>query len=561
LLPLPALWLTPMLAAFDPTPTAWRASLLAGGGLLSAAVGIWSLRALPAGRTDAVGRRAALDFPLKLTRILFGASVVAGLATLPLLGPVMRASDALLPALVLYLMLLLPTAGLYFLTSVLLRPLSTTPAGEVPAAGLRQGITLRLSLAVQLPVLLCALGMIVVEQTSGVAYEHRIEAYARERYGRTLERLLGALSGEARQQAVLAAIEPPDGILVFEGARERRTWAVSTATPLGGRPMSLLVPLLVLALVVVALTLLHGRWLAREVTAELQSVHRAFEALQADAPRAATAALTGTLCLHETAELAQAVERALAGFESRQRALQAAASERRTSERAKARFLGHLSHELKSPLNSILGFSELLLAGIDGPLRPRQRDQLAAVWRQGESLERFILALLDATRLGEAGRDASLLEPADISAQELATAFRDHCRPDPLDALHLDVTVEGEGRCRVDPIYTARALRLTAGLLIDRMESGRISVTLAPLAAGGLRVTVAVVSAQADPHDLASLVEALAAEAGPTADPRAGAVPATRLLWKALEAAQGGQFSVVAGDPAVWPSFRLELPG
>ncbi|MCB9549306.1 MAG: HAMP domain-containing histidine kinase [Myxococcales bacterium] len=560
LLPLPALWLAPMLAAFDPGTTAWRSTLLIGSLVASIGVGLWSVRALPAGPRDAARRRAALDFPLRLTRILFAASVVAGLGSLPLLAPIMGASDAILPALVSYLMLLLPTAGLYFLTSILLRGHSTTPPGEIPAAGLRQSITLRLSLAVQLPVLLCALGMILVEQTSGVAYEQRIEAYARERYGRTLDRMLKALPGEARHQVILQQIQPPEGILVFEGVRGRRTWTVSSAGSLAGRPVSLLVPLLLLALVVVALTLLHGRWLAREVVAELRSVQHALDAMQADAPRAATEALTGTLCLRETAELAMAVERALAGFEARQLALQAAAAERRTSERAKARFLGHLSHELKSPLNSILGFSELLLAGIDGPLRPRQRDQLAAVWRQGESLERFILALLDATRLGEAGRDASLLEPGPIGTRGLATTFRDHCRPDPLDTLRIDVVEVGEATCRVDAIYTARALRLTAGLLIDRMEAGLIEVRLAP-GERGVVVTVAVQHAQADPADLESLVDALRSDAGPEADARAGAVPATRLLWKALQAAQGGTFSVVYGEPGAWPSFRLELPG
>ncbi len=46
------------------------------------------------------------------------------------------------------------------------------------------------------------------------------------------------------------------------------------------------------------------------------------------------------------------------------------------SGRLKSAFLANLSHELRSPLTAILGFSEVLRDQIAGPLNTRQADQI-----------------------------------------------------------------------------------------------------------------------------------------------------------------------------------------
>jgi len=569
---LPAV-LAPTLTSFGNVTGPWRGGFLMGGVAVAVGVGLWSRRALPDPgtwpanrrptnradadptlRTSPLAHQLARVYPFRLARLLFGIAVLASIATIFALAPALGVTNALLPGVIVYLTLLLPISGLYFLTGRLLRPLASAPADMDVPSGERQAIGLRLTLAVQLPVLLCALGMVLVEQTAGGRYEQTIEQYGRDRYGRLLQDVLNALPTDPARQTLLTTIEPPEGVLVFEQTQGRRTFAIASTEGLSARPAALQIPLLFLALGVVLVTVLHGRWLPREITNELLALRQALDALKAGRDPSTPQ----PYALQETADLAHALERALAGFEARRRALSAAAAERRDSERRKAVFLGHLSHELKSPLNSILGFSDLLLAGIDGPLRPRQRAQLAAVWRQGESLERFILALLDTARLGEAGRSASPLTPAAVSLVELAAAVRDQLRADPLEARKVEVCVLGPATCRIDSTYTARAIRLLQGLLCDRIDAGRIRITFQPAPSGGVVEIQILDEAQADPAEREALRRALTERGG---DDQAGAVPATWALLDALARAQGSVFEAVMKGESAWPRLLLTLPG
>jgi signal transduction histidine kinase len=69
----------------------------------------------------------------------------------------------------------------------------------------------------------------------------------------------------------------------------------------------------------------------------------------------------------------------------------------------KSEFVGAISHELRSPLNVILGYLEMLLDPELGPLNAPQADALERTRRQALALLEMITALLDMNRL-EAGR-------------------------------------------------------------------------------------------------------------------------------------------------------------
>lgn len=69
----------------------------------------------------------------------------------------------------------------------------------------------------------------------------------------------------------------------------------------------------------------------------------------------------------------------------------------------KSQFLANMSHELRTPLNSIIGYSELILDGMYGPLTEKQQDRLEKVHRNGKNLLALINDILDLSKI-EAGR-------------------------------------------------------------------------------------------------------------------------------------------------------------
>lgn len=84
---------------------------------------------------------------------------------------------------------------------------------------------------------------------------------------------------------------------------------------------------------------------------------------------------------------------------------------------AKSAFLARLSHDLRTPLNSIIGFTRLLLKEMPGPINDEQRKQLAMVEGAGAHLLELINDVLDLSKI-EAGRLE--LTFADVAVGELA---------------------------------------------------------------------------------------------------------------------------------------------
>ncbi len=72
-------------------------------------------------------------------------------------------------------------------------------------------------------------------------------------------------------------------------------------------------------------------------------------------------------------------------------------------DKLKTNFLAAMSHELRTPLNSIIGFSRVILKGIDGPLTDMQEQDLTTIFESGKHLLGLVNDILDQAKL-EAGK-------------------------------------------------------------------------------------------------------------------------------------------------------------
>ncbi len=87
--------------------------------------------------------------------------------------------------------------------------------------------------------------------------------------------------------------------------------------------------------------------------------------------------------------------------EQTDRALQVAKEEAEAANLAKSRYLTGISHELRSPLNAVLGYAQLLEK--DPSIPEHRRDALSVIRRSGEHLADLIEGLLDISKI-EAGK-------------------------------------------------------------------------------------------------------------------------------------------------------------
>ena len=84
--------------------------------------------------------------------------------------------------------------------------------------------------------------------------------------------------------------------------------------------------------------------------------------------------------------------------------LRAAKEQAESANKAKSEFLTMMSHELRTPLNAIIGFSEMMLERVFGPLNnQRHEDYIKTIHDSGKHLLEMINNILDLSKI-EAGR-------------------------------------------------------------------------------------------------------------------------------------------------------------
>ena len=123
-------------------------------------------------------------------------------------------------------------------------------------------------------------------------------------------------------------------------------------------------------------------------------------------------------------ELEQEVARRTAMLRERTYLLEQANRDLKELDRLKSAFLANMSHELRTPMNSIIGYTDLLLDGIDGEINEEQEKDLRKVADNARHLLQLINDILDMSKI-ESGRMELTLERTDIRelVESVASSF------------------------------------------------------------------------------------------------------------------------------------------
>jgi signal transduction histidine kinase len=171
--------------------------------------------------------------------------------------------------------------------------------------------------------------------------------------------------------------------------------------------------------------------------------------------------------------------------------------------RVKSEFLAMMGHELKTPLHAIRGFSQLLLEGIDGPLTPKQREDIEAVLASGDHLLELIENILRFSKL-EAGEERLHLEEVD-SAGLVAEVVQSFERFAQERGLRLESRVE-PFLLRADRTKLRQVLMNLVSNALKYTERGEIKIEAA-MADGQAHFTVADTGRGIPPEHQAKVFE------------------------------------------------------
>jgi len=109
----------------------------------------------------------------------------------------------------------------------------------------------------------------------------------------------------------------------------------------------------------------------------------------------------------------EAVQESYRELSEKNRQLEESFAKLKELDRLKSNFLATMSHELRTPLTSVIGYSEMMLEGLGGPLTAEQREYLSIIMEKGENLLQLITSILDISKI-EAGRVRLVLSEVDV---------------------------------------------------------------------------------------------------------------------------------------------------
>jgi signal transduction histidine kinase/CheY-like chemotaxis protein len=231
---------------------------------------------------------------------------------------------------------------------------------------------------------------------------------------------------------------------------------------------------------------------------------------------------------------------------------------RRASE-LKTQFLSNMTHEFRTPLNSILSLSRILLDRVDGELSAEQERQVKFIQKAANGLSELVNDLLDLAKV-EAGK--VVIHPAEFRIRDLFGALRGMLRP--LLAHNSAVSLVFDDADDIPPVVTdeskvSQVLRNLISNALKYTERGEVRVGARLLAGEWLEIGVSDTGVGIAGEDQERIFEEFTQVEGEHQRGKRGTglgLPLSRKLAELL----GGSLSVQS-ELGAGSTFTLRVPG
>ncbi len=158
--------------------------------------------------------------------------------------------------------------------------------------------------------------------------------------------------------------------------------------------------------------------------------------------------------------------------------------------RLKNEFVASVSHELRTPMNSIIGYTDCLLDGLDGPLAPDQVRSLTRVKNNSAQLLNLLNDILDLAKI-EAGK--MRLQPEDFDLAELGREVMEVVRPlvrDPSVGLFVDTPAALAVRADYDKLRRVMLNLLSNAVKFTRTGHVKLLIREHPSIKGSVKLEI-----------------------------------------------------------------------
>ena len=263
--------------------------------------------------------------------------------------------------------------------------------------------------------------------------------------------------------------------------------------------------------------------------------------------------------LIEDAVLGDRVICAIGADITEQKAMQArleqARAEAEAATRAKADFLSTISHELRTPMNGVIGMAETLF---HSDLSEAQRARVAVIRDSGKLLVALLNDLLDFAKMerGAITLETLAFRPEDI----VAAVVPAHADKAATKGVALEVVVSDvAGAARLgDPLRLQQILHNLVGNAVKFTDAGHVRIGIDNDTSGRLVFSVSDTGIGMTPEQAARVFDSFT-QADPTIARRFGGTGLGLSIVKGLVTAMGGDIGLETG-PSVGSTFTVTLP-